>query len=86
MPSTVQDAVIRETGRDCIYKKLAEPPRWETSLTIRSAGLCTRGRNGANWIFRQFSEDMNSTFIVHRTIQVLIWGRMTPCGEDRLPR
>jgi hypothetical protein len=59
-------------SRDCVYKKHSEWLRRETSLTIRSACLCRQGWNEANWIFHQFSEGTNSTFTVHRTIQVLI--------------
>lgn len=50
-----------------------------------TACLWRQGWNEAKWIF-QFSNGMDSTFIVHRTIQVLIWGRMTSCEEHRLDR
>lgn len=33
-----------------------------------------------------FSSSQRATFTVHRAIQVSIWGRMIPCGEDRLGR
>ena len=73
--------VIRKTINDYIYKKVSEQLGSESSLIIRSAHLCRQGCNEANWIFHQFPKGMNSTFTVGETIQVLIWGRMTPCRE-----
>lgn len=77
-------SIKRWAASDYIYQKLSELLIFETSLTIRSACLCRQGKNEANWIFHQFPKGVNSTFTVHRTTQVLIWGRMTPCREERL--
>lgn len=84
MQECIHNVVIRKLGSDCTYNKLPELLRFGTSLTISSLSLETGGTKQSGFSSSQTA--WTQLFIVHRTIQVLIWGRMTSCEAHRLDR